>query len=316
MNILVTGGAGFIGRWLVKKLLEKKHNIWIIDDLSNGRKENLEEFKDNPYLKEIVYDTILNKEALNNLFKNKYDIVYHLAANINVQDSIDFPRKTFFNDSVGTFDLLEHCNAQKCKFVLMSTCMVYARASNEDGISETHPTLAASPYAGAKLSAEHMTLSYHYAYGLPVSVIRPFNTYGPFQKTNGEGGVIAIFIKRLLNEEDLTIYGTGEQTRDFLYVEDCVDFIIKAGESKKSSGKIINAGTGKDITINHLAKVICNDESKIKHVKHIHPQSEIQKLLCNYSLAENLLDWKPSHTLEEGIEKTKIWIEENLGKLI
>lgn len=141
-------------------------------------------------------------------------------------------------------------------------------------------------------------------------MIRPFNTYGPFQKSGGEGGVISIFIKNSIEGKKLKIYGDGNQTRDFLYVEDCADFIVKAGYSDKADGQIINAGTGKDISINELALRIAGDKSGIEHVAHIHPQSEIQKLLCCPEKAYRLLSWKPGTGMAEGIEKTEKWIKD------
>lgn len=309
MKILVTGGAGFIGRWVVKKLLEDGHEVWILDNLSNGRRENIDEFSCNPLLKDFIIGDIKDNELLTDIFKNKFDICYHLAASINVQDSIDDPKTTFYNDTVGTFNVLEQAKKHNTKITFMSTCMVYDKATDERGITEEHPTKPASPYAGSKIAAENMVLSYWYTYKLPAVVVRPFNTYGPFQKTNGEGGVVAIFIKNALEGKTLNIYGDGTQTRDLLYVEDCARFVVEAGYSDKTNGEIINAGSGRDISINDLALLIAKDEKLIKHVPHIHPQSEIQKLLCNYSKAERLLGWKPQYTLEEGIKKTREWIE-------
>jgi len=309
MKILVTGGAGFIGRWVVKKLLEDGHEVWILDNLSNGRRENIDEFSCNPLLKDFIIGDIKDNELLTDIFKNKFDICYHLAASINVQDSIDDPKTTFYNDTVGTFNVLEQAKKHNTKITFMSTCMVYDKATDERGITEEHPTKPASPYAGSKIAAENMVLSYWYTYKLPAVVVRPFNTYGPFQKTNGEGGVVAIFIKNALEGKTLNIYGDGTQTRDLLYVEDCARFVVEAGYSDKTNGEIINAGSGRDISINDLALLIAKDEKLIIHVPHIHPQSEIQKLLCNYSKAERLLGWKPQYTLEEGIKKTREWIE-------
>lgn len=329
MNILVTGGAGFIGRWVVKRLLSENHSVTVLDNLSNGRLENIEEFKGNSNFKFIGGD-IRDKNKLNEVFEDKFDIVYHLAASINVQDSIDDPETTFFNDTVGTFNILEKARFQMfgkngrmdgnswildssedtypCKVVFMSTCMVYD-VSGAEGISETHPVKPVSPYGGSKIAAENMVLSYYNAYKLPTVVIRPFNTYGPFQKTGGEGGVVAIFINNVLHGRDINIYGSGEQTRDLLYVKDCADFIVASGYSEKVNGQIVNAGTGRDVTINELADVISDSKVKINHVKHIHPQSEIMKLKCDYSKAKNLIDWEPKYTLEQGIEETRKWIE-------
>lgn len=309
LKILVTGGAGFIGRWVVDRLLKDGHQVWVLDDLSNGRLENIKDIRDHKNFMEFINGDIKDIRFLNHLFINKFDICYHLAASINVQDSIDDPRTTFNNDVIGTFNILEHCKKNNVKVVFMSTCMVYERAWSEDGINEKNAVKPASPYAGSKLAAENMVLSYYYAYDLPVTIIRPFNTYGPYQKTGGEGGVVAIFLKNKLADKPLQIYGDGKQTRDLLYVEDCARFVVESGYSNKVDGEIVNAGLGKDISINTLAKLIVQDENHIEHITHIHPQSEIPKLLCDYSKAKTLLNWEPKYSLEEGIKKTEEWIK-------
>ena len=311
MKLLVTGGAGFIGRWVVEKLLSDGHHVWVLDNLSNGSYENIEELTDNKCLTQFVEGDIKDNFLIEDVFKNQFDICYHLAASINVQDSIDFPRLVFNNDTVGTFNILEQCKKHHTKMVFMSTCMVYNRSQSLRGITETDPVKPASPYAGAKLAAENLVLSYYHAYGLPVVVLRPFNTYGPFQKANGEGGVVAIFIKNTLEGKDLHIYGSGEQTRDLLYVEDCARFVVQAGYSDRVNGEIINAGLGKDIAINDLAGLIVKDQSRIKHIPHIHQQSEIFKLLSNNDKARDLLGWFPKVSLAEGIMKTEKWIIDN-----
>lgn len=312
MKILVTGGAGFIGRWVTGKLLADGHQVWVLDDLSNGRRKNLDEFINHKNFQGLTVGKIQDENLVNQLFDlYHFDLCYHLAAKINVQDSIDNPEDTFNSDVIGTFTVLQACHKHNTKLVFMSTCMVYDRARDEQSIDESHPVKPASPYAGCKIAGENLVLSYYHAYGLPVVVIRPFNTYGPFQKTNGEGGVVSIFIKKDLAGETLNIYGDGNQTRDLLYVEDCADFVVAAGYSERVNGMIINAGSGRDITINDLAVLICRDQERIRHVPHIHPQSEIRKLLCDYSLAQKLLSWSPRVSLEEGIEKTRQWIINN-----
>lgn len=307
MKILVTGGAGFIGRWVVARLLRDQHQVWVLDNLTNGRTANLAEFI--PYSQAFYFQKgdINNPGALDALFQNNFDLCFHLAASINVQESIDDPRTTFTNDTAGTFQVLEKCREYRVKMVFMSTCMVYD-AADARGITEEHPTRPSSPYAGSKIAAENLVLSYYYAYTLPVVIIRPFNTYGPFQKAGGEGGVVSIFIRNKLNGGDLSIFGDGAQTRDLLYVEDCADFVVAAGYSPAAEGQIFNAGLGQDISINELAALIMKDPARIVHLPHIHPQSEIRKLLCDYGKARKILHWEPKVSLEEGLGKTEEWM--------
>jgi dTDP-glucose 4,6-dehydratase len=308
MKTLVTGGAGFIGRWVVKKLLDEGYEVCVLDDLSNGRLENIEEFKNYSEF-EFVSGDIRNKEVLMKVFKD-IDICIHAAAAINVQESIDNPQRYYDVNVNGTFNILEAArNGNKnVKVVLIGTCMVYDLTASK-AISEEHPLNPKSPYAGSKLAAENLALSYYHAYGLPVVITRPFNTYGPYQKSDMEGGVVSIFIRSLLEGEPLNVFGDGTQTRDLLYVEDCAEFIVKAALNEKAVGEVINGGYGQDIAIKDLALLICKDAERFVHVKHHHPQSEIPKLLCDYTKANKLLGWEPKISLEEGIEKTKEWIE-------
>lgn len=308
MKVLVTGGAGFIGRWVVARLLKDRHRVWVLDNLSNGRSVNLEEFISCSQSFQFHKGDINHPETLDALFQNNFDLCFHLAASINVQESIDDPRTTFTNDTIGVFQLLEKCREYRVKMVFMSTCMVYDAARDAGGITEEHPTKPASPYAGSKIAAENLVLSYYYAYALPVVIVRPFNTYGPFQKAGGEGGVVAIFIRNKLNGGDLAIYGDGTQTRDLLYVEDCAGFVVAAGYCPAAEGQIFNAGLGRDISINELAALIMKDPARIVHLPHIHPQSEIRKLLCDYGKARKILNWEPRVSLEEGLGKTEEWM--------
>ncbi|MFC1874293.1 dTDP-glucose 4,6-dehydratase [Chloroflexota bacterium] len=307
MKVLVTGGAGFIGRWVVKRLLLDMVDVWVLDDLSNGSKGNLSEFAVDSNYHGLTVGDVADMKCMENLFENKYDICIHAAAQINVQESLDNPEKSFQTNVLGTHNVLKNAAKFDTKVVIIGTCMVYD-VGQAEGITEQSPVKPASPYAGSKLAAEDLALSYHYGLGLPVVVLRPFNTYGPFQKMNMEGGVVAIFIRNKIEGKKLKIFGDGEQTRDLLYVEDCADFITKAAFSDKAAGELINAGSGRDITINKLASLICPDKNGIEHVQHHHPQSEIQKLLCNNTKVKRLLNWEPEIALEEGIQRTEEWI--------
>lgn len=270
------------------------HDVWVLDNLSNGNLGNL---------KGLNHHFVLGDIRNQHIFRQGFDLIIHLAAQINVQESIDHPDLAYEVNTLGTFRILEFAREWNTRVLLMSTCMVYEMSSwpiTDGGV--TKPT---SPYAGSKLAAEDLAMSYHYGLGLPVTILRPFNVYGPYQKTNGEGGVVSIFIKRHLEGKALLIYGDGTQTRDLMYVEDCADFIVQAALSEKTVGMTLNAGTGRSVSINELAEIISGE---VLHVPHHHPQAEIQSLRCDASMARETLNWSPNVTLEEGIKLTTDWI--------
>jgi UDP-glucose 4-epimerase len=312
MRVLVTGAAGFIGRWVVGELLARGHSVLPIDSLVAGDVTNLDEFAGQPGLLPFEQGDVRDAAACRR-WTGQVDAVAHLAASISVQDSIDDPATTFENDVVGTFQILEGARASGARVLFMSTCMVYDRASSPAGIAETDPTRPASPYAASKLSGEALTLAYWHAYGLPATVVRPFNTYGPFQRSVGEGGVVAIFTRRSLQGEPLKIYGDGTQTRDLLYASDCARFVCDALLSDAATGRILNAGTGADVSVNDLAAAIEPDPSRIVHVEHIHPQSEIAVLRCDAREAERVLGWRPEVPLDEGLRRVRSWMADRIA---
>jgi nucleoside-diphosphate-sugar epimerase len=311
VRILVTGAAGFIGRWVVAELLDRGHEVLPLDTLSEGDEANLADLAGRPGLRPFERGDVRDATACERWLSG-VDAVAHLAASISVQDSIDDPAGTFDNDVVGTFRVLEAARRRGARFLFMSTCMVYDRASGSTGIAEDHPTRPVSPYAASKLAGESLTLSYGHAFGLPVTVVRPFNTYGPFQRSVGEGGVVAIFTRRALLGEPLRIFGDGRQTRDLLYVTDCARFVCDALETDTAIGRILNAGTGTDISINELAGAVEPDPGRIVHVEHIHPQSEIAVLRCDPRLARDLLGWRAEVELSDGLRRVRDWMAERL----
>ena len=336
MKCLVTGGAGFIGRWVAERLVTLGHHVVTLDDYSNGRSENLRDLEGSRLVRVLMGD-LKNPAALQAAFDlGPYDAIYHLAASIHVQRSIDDPVPTYRNDAEGTLRVLEAAREQYFRdngldpaarefdfdrdaprlvnrrphVACMSTCMVYD-LSDGHPISETHPYRPTSPYAAAKIGSDMLALSYFHAYRMPVTVVRPFNTYGPFQKSNSEGGVVSIFLKRDLSGEPLLVKGTGAQTRDLLYVEDCAEFVVTASLCEAAEGEIVNAGTQTDVAINDLARMCCGPGNRVVHVPHDHPQAEIPRLLADATKATRLLGWKAKTSLAEGLQRTRAWLDEN-----
>ena len=312
-EIVVTGAAGFIGRWVVSELLDRGYTVRGLDNLSNGSHRNVTAFESVDEF-ELVEGDVRDTETVMSLFDDDVEACIHLAAEIDVQESLDDPQSHFDSNVVGTQNVLEACRQTDTRLGLVGTCMVYDMVDSEAGISETHPVKPASPYAGSKLAAENLAESYYHGYDLPVVILRPFNTYGPYQKTGMAGGVVSIFTNRDLNGEPLKIFGDGTQSRDLLYATDCARFIVEGTFCEDATGEVLNAGTGSDISINDLAELIATDSTEITHVEHHHPQSEVQTLRCDPSKAKAMLDWEPEVSLEEGVGRLRTWLQEETSE--
>jgi nucleoside-diphosphate-sugar epimerase len=312
-TVVVTGAAGFIGRWVTRELLKRGYDVEGIDDLSNGSRRNVVAFDDNSSFTLTVGD-VRDTSVVEGLFDSDTEACIHLAAEIDVQQSLDDPQSHFQTNVIGTETVLEACRQTETRLGLVGTCMVYDMVDAADGIDETHPTKPASPYAGSKLAAENLAKGYYHGYDLPVTFLRPFNTYGPFQKTGMAGGVVSIFTDRDLRGEPLEIYGDGTQTRDLLYATDCARFVVDGTFDDDAVGEVVNAGLGSDVSINQLAEKIASDGTEIEHVEHHHPQSEVERLRCDPSRAKKLLDWEPRVSLDEGIARLRDWLASQDGE--
>ena len=298
---LVTGGAGFIGRWLVSELLQRRKRGIVLDNLSGGCRENLAEFSGRPRYEGLIRGDIRNPGTLYEIFFRGLKCCYHLAAGTDTRKPPE-PQETFESVVGGTMGLLEMCREYDTKMVFVSTSRVYAGSGT--AIAEDFPPAPRSPYAACKLAAENLCLGYHRAYRLPVAVVRPFDIYGPFQRCELEGGIIA----RLQQTGGPPLpCGDGEQIRDFVYVEDCAALVAEAGLSRRCEGEILNAASGRGVPLGELAKMIAGDPPGAA-VRKPAPGGA-SRMVGDGSRAEALAGWKASVSLREGIGRTRAWME-------
>jgi UDP-glucose 4-epimerase len=271
MKALVTGGAGFIGSHLSERLLAEGHQVTIIDDLSTGRIENLAAVVGSPGLR-THWASILEDEGLQELV-DECDVVYHLAAAVGVRLILERPVETIETNILGTDRILRAATKGQKKVVIASTSEVYGKndqvplKEDDDGIFGP-TTKSRWSYACAKALDEFLGLAYVRARGLPVVIVRYFNTIGPRQ-TGQYGMVVPRFVQQALASEPITVYGDGEQSRSFTDVDDVVRATLAVSRHPRAVGEVFNVGTGNEITINQLAtrvKALTGSRSEIVHI--------------------------------------------------
>jgi UDP-glucose 4-epimerase len=293
MKIIVTSGAGFIGSNLVDKLIDEGHKVFVIDNLSSGKKENLNK-------KAIFYKAgICDLNKILPLFKG-IDYVFHLAANPRVVFSVENPIESHQINVDGTLNVLYASYKNKVKrLIFASSASVYGDIKKLP-LKENITSNPVSPYGLHKLIGEYYCKLFSNLYNLETVCLRYFNVYGPRMDPNGPYAlVIGKFLKLRKENKPLTICGDGKQTRDFIYVDDVIKANILAMKSKKvGKGEIINISSGKSYSINYIAKLIGGKKVYLSARK-----GEIKHALGDNSLAKKLLGWKPTISLEEGIEK-------------
>jgi len=281
MKALVTGGAGFIGTNLIKRLLKDGDKVISLDNYSSGFKEN--EVDGCNYI-DINLCQIGELEFAE---ENRPDVIFHMAALARIQPSLKNPHITLYNNFLSTLNILEHARQTNIK-------VVYA------GSSSVHHGLYESPYAWSKFSGEELCKLYNNVYGMDISICRFYNVYGPHQIEDGTyPTLMGIFERQYRNNEPLTITGTGEQRRDFTHVEDIVDGIVRSSEEYFKKCEIFELGRGVNFSINEIADMFGEDYPREYISKR---DGEYDVTLADYSHAQDLLDWKPTRNIEDYIK--------------
>lgn len=300
-RVLITGGAGFIGSHIAELVSSYGSKVFIIDDLSTGKMENIEHFGERC---EVVIDDVRKKSALEDI--GKVDIIFHEAAR-PLLPSFEDPVLDLEVNVVGTINVLEFARKHDAIVVHASTGSVYGNLVKLP-TSENHPLNPMSPYGISKLAAETYCNFYFQEYGLHVVCLRYFNVYGPRQVISEEMGVIPIFVSRVVAGKPPVIFGDGRQTRDFTHVSDVVNSNLLAAITKGAKGKTINIGRGRETSILDLAFMImqlCN--SGLKPMFSAPKLGDIRRLVADISMAKEVLGYEPKVMLEEGVYNYINW---------
>ena len=300
MNILVTGGAGFIGSHLVRHLLAKGEKVTALDNLSTGLAENL------PPEAKLVEMDILDEDLPKVVAAGAFDAIVHLAAQTMVDTSIKNPLLDTRENLLGTVQVLEAARAANVKRVIFaSTAAVYGDVKEDDlPVREAQPTLPLSFYGLSKLSVEKYLEMYEKLYGMEYVVLRFANVYGERQGDGGEGGVISIFAKAVAEGRDITIYGDGEQTRDFVYAGDIAEGILAALRTEEVNAAY-NLSTQTETSLRELVSLLAEIRGREIVPKYgAEREGDIYKSMLSNSRARRGLDWQPATTLAEGLRRT------------
>ncbi len=307
MKVLVTGGAGFIGSHLVDRLVQEGHEVIIVDNLATGKRRNINRSA-------RFYKLDIQSWRLERVFRNERpNVVMHLAAQMDVRKSVEDPMFDAQVNILGTLNVLQQAVRHGVRKVVFSSSggAIYGEQEMYPA-PESHVTNPLSPYGLSKLCGEHYLSYYQRISGLQVVSLRYANVYGPRQDPEGEAGVVAIFIQKLLNNEQAVINGNGRQTRDFVFVEDVVEANL-AMMGQETQGTY-NVGTGVETSINDLFRILVQHTgSTCNEVHGPAKKGEQARSVIDSSKLRHELSWEPKTNLSEGLKKTVEYFRERLG---
>lgn len=305
ISALVTGGNGAVGCNLVRKLLEQGANVTVLDDFSQSNSGNLP--KDQNLL--VIKGDITDKKALSKAFSRKFDYIFHLAARFANELSVKDPLEDLRVNVQGTLQVLLYASRQNPdRFLYTSSSSLYGHQEKPIMKEDMVPN-PSTPYATSKLASEYYCRSIHELYDMDYTIVRLSNSYGPYDPPGRFRNVIPNFFENAMHDKLITITGTGKETRDFTFVDDCVDGIILAATKRGGKNQTFNLGTGKETQIQEIAGLILDmtaSGSKIIH-KPMRSFDHVKRRKMDVSKAKRMLGYNPSITIERGLDKTYQW---------
>jgi UDP-glucose 4-epimerase len=309
-KFLVTGGAGFIGSNICKRLVSQDCFVRVVDNLLTGKKSNLAKVIDKiEFIQADMGDSKVAQSAMKDI-----DVVLHEGALPSVPVSIENPAATHKHCVDATFTLLLAARDAGIKrFVYAASSSAYGDAPTSPKV-ETMPASPLSPYAVAKLTGEYYCSVFYKIFGLETVSLRYFNVFGPYQDPASQyAAAIPAFVTAILKDEPPTIYGDGEQSRDFTYIDNVVDANLLAGRAKRTQGEVVNIACGQAVTVNEIIDMINNLLGKSVKPKYIAPRpGDVKHSLADITAARNLIGFKPVVQFKDGLQKAINWYRENL----
>jgi len=304
MNILVTGGAGFQGSHLVESLLKKGHKVTIINTFAEEKLHNIESFKNEV---RVVFGSITDPVLMEKTVRG-HEVVFHLAANVNVDHSLKDPKSFIDVNVVGTFNVLEEVRKNGIRMIHASTCEVYGDGhdlAEGELLDETAELKPNSPYAASKAGADRLCYSYYKSFDVDVTIVRPFNIFGERQKSGTFGALIPILVRKAMSGDKLTVFGTGAATRDYLHVSDLVAAYELVMDHKDLAGKSVNFASGVNTSVREIAEYIAKKfDSEIQYGPE--RPGEVQRFPSDISFAKSL-GFSPKVDIWEGIDRYIDW---------
>lgn len=309
MRILVTGGAGFQGSHIVDRLLSDGHQVSVLNTYSGGANDNLAAIANKINL---IWGSITDREVVNKSVRDN-EVIFHLAAYINVDESLAFPGQTIQTNVLGTTNILDAARASQARVIFASSCEVYGDGHRENKfVSESSEMKPNSPYAASKAAADRICYSYYRSFDLDVTIVRPFNVFGERQKAGTFGALIPKLVHQAGKGENLNVFGAGEQERDYCYISDIVEAYMLVFGRSDLKGREINFATGKNTKVIDIAKYIANKFGV--GIRHLPARpGEVKTFNADISLAKSL-GWQAKTSIWEGIDRYIDWAKTN-GKI-